>query len=194
MRALHRAPLLALLALTSCGIPATGVVEAGAPASGALPLTQVYFVENGRLVAVPRNTGRPGDPTDALRLLMAGPLTGEGGTDGLTTEVPALPTAPPTAMALPSAAVDEPGSPPSDTSGAAGSSASDTPTVTVAGNAMTIRLPAGMGGLSDLGVRQLVCTATAAYRLTRPSTPSLTAEVTGGPHRVRTSDEDCPDR
>ena len=59
MKALHRVPLLALLALTSCGIPATGVVEAGGPASGVLPLTPVYFVEGGRLVPVPRNTGRP---------------------------------------------------------------------------------------------------------------------------------------
>ncbi|MFC8359373.1 hypothetical protein ACFUIY_05795 [Streptomyces griseorubiginosus] len=193
MKALHRAPLLALLALTSCGIPATGVVEAGGPASGALPLTPVYFVENGRLVAVPRNTGRPGDPTDALRLLSDGPLVGEGGTDrldGLTTELPA----PPTAMALPSAATDVPGSALPDSSGAAGNSASDTPTATVAGNTMTIRLPAGTAGLSDLGVRQLVCTATAAYRLTRPSAPSLTAVVTGGGPLVRTSDARCPAR
>ncbi|MFD0305929.1 hypothetical protein [Streptomyces sp. NPDC127119] len=189
MKALHRAPLLALLAVTSCGIPATGVVEAGGPASGALPLTPVYFVENGRLAALPRNTGQPGDPTDALRLLMAGPLAGEGGTDTLTTELPLLPTA----MAPPSAAVDVPGGSPSDPSGAAGS-ASDTPTVTVAGNVMTIRLPAGMAGLSDLGVRQLVCTATAAYRLTRPSTAALTAVVTGGGHLVRTSDARCPSR
>ncbi|MFE7031916.1 hypothetical protein ACFU9Y_16510 [Streptomyces sp. NPDC057621] len=192
MKALHRAPLLALLAVTSCGIPATGVVEAGGPASGALPLTPVYFVENGRLAALPRHTGRPGDPTDALRLLMAGPLDGERGTDstdGYTTELPLLPTA----MAPPSAAVDVSGGSPSDPSGAAGS-ASDTPTVTVAGNVMTIRLPAGMAGLSDLGVRQLVCTATAAYRLTRPSTAALTAAVTGGGHLVRTSDARCPSR
>ncbi|MER6247144.1 MULTISPECIES: hypothetical protein [Streptomyces] len=193
MKALHRAPLLALLALTSCGIPATGVVEAGGPASGVLPLTPVYFVEDGRLVAVQRNTGRPGDPTDALRLLIAGPLAGEGGTDttdGLTTELPLLPTA----MALPSAAVDVPGGSPSDSPGAAGSSASDTPTATVTGNTMTIRLPVGMAGLSDLGVRQLVCTATAAYRLTRPGTPSMTTAVTGGGHLVRTSDARCPAR
>ncbi|MFD6285850.1 hypothetical protein [Streptomyces sp. NPDC060205] len=200
MKALHRAPLLALLAVTSCGIPATGVVEAGGPASGALPLTPVYFVENGRLAAVPRNTGRPGDPTDALRLLMVGPLADEGGTDVLTTELPLLPTAmaPPSAAVAvpegsPSAAVDVPEASPSDPSGAAGS-VSDIPTVTVAGNVMTIRLPAGMAGLSDLGVRQLVCTATAAYRLTRPGTAALTAAVTGGGHLVRTPDARCPSR
>jgi len=59
---------------------------------------------------------------------------------------------------------------------------------------MTIRLPVGMAGLSDLGVRQLVCTATAAYRLTRPGTPSMTAAVTGGGHLVRMSDARCPAR
>ena len=47
MKALRSVPLLTLLALTSCGIPATGVVEAGGPASGTLPMTRVYFVENG---------------------------------------------------------------------------------------------------------------------------------------------------
>ncbi|MEU0408302.1 hypothetical protein ABZ307_10885 [Streptomyces griseorubiginosus] len=186
MKALHRVPLLALLALTSCGIPATGVVEAGGPASGVLPLTPVYFVEDGRLVPVPRNTGRPGDPTEALRLLMAGPLAGEGRIDGLSTEVPALPTA----MAVPSAASDAPGSPPSDGPGAIG-----TPQVAVRGDTMTIQLPAGMDTLSDTGVRQLVCTAAAAHRLNHPSDAPLTAEVTGGGGwRVSGSDEDCPDR
>jgi hypothetical protein len=39
--------LASLLALSSCGIPATGVVEAGDPASGIPPVTQVYFVASG---------------------------------------------------------------------------------------------------------------------------------------------------
>lgn len=181
MKALHRAPLLALLALTSCGIPATGVVEAGGPASGILPYTQVYFIDEGRLVAMPRNAVRPGDPAEALRLLMAGPLAGEGSTGRLATEVPALPTA----MAVPSATPGTPGSPP----------LTGTPTVTVRGDTMTVRLPAGMDALSDIGVRQTVCTAAAAYRLTRPSTTPLTAVVTaGGGWRVTASDEGCPDR
>lgn len=59
---------------------------------------------------------------------------------------------------------------------------------------MTIRLPAGMDRLSGTGVRQVVCTAVAAYRLTRPSDATVTAEVTGGGWQVRVSDEACPDR
>ncbi|MEU9166298.1 hypothetical protein AB0D34_00540 [Streptomyces sp. NPDC048420] len=179
MKALRRVPpLLTLFALTSCGIPATGVVEAGGPASGALPLTQVYFVEDGGLVAMQRNTDQPGDPAAALLLLMEGPLAGEGRTGRLATEVPG----PPTAVPAPPA-----------TSDTAGEPSSDAPAVTVQDDTMTIRLPSAMGALSDLGVRQTVCTAAAAYRLTRPSAYPLTAEVTGGGGwRVRSSDEDCP--
>ncbi|MFJ4200902.1 hypothetical protein ACIP2Y_14915 [Streptomyces sviceus] len=179
MKPLRRVPLLVLLALTSCGIPATGVVQAGGPASGTLPQTPVYFVEkNGALAAVPRTTELPGDPEAALRLLMAGPLEGEGRLGGLFTEVPGLPTA----AALPT-----------DTAAAPGEPSSDAPTVTVDGNAMTIRLPPGMETLSDTGVRQLICTAAAAYRLTRPSLQAVTAEVTDGAGRlVRGSDEGCP--
>ncbi|MGX1371856.1 hypothetical protein RKD19_007215 [Streptomyces canus] len=178
MKPLRRVPLLALLALTSCGIPATGVVEAGGPASGSLPLTRVYFVEGGSLVAVPRTTEEPGEPEAALRLLMAGPLTGEGGTDGLATEVPGLATS----AALPTATPDVPGEP-----------SLGAPAVTARGDTMTIRFPPGTDGLSDLGARQVLCTAAAAYRLTRPSLQTVTAEVTDGAGRlVRGSDESCP--
>jgi hypothetical protein len=180
MKPLRRVPLLALLALTSCGIPATGVVEAGGPASGTLPMTRVYFVENGALVATLRTTELPGDPEAALQLLMSGPLTGERRSGRLTSEVPGVPTA----MALPPA-TDEPGNP----------SSPDTPKVTVQRDAMTIRLPPGMDRLSGIGVRQIVCTAAAAYRLTRPSDATVTAEVTGGDGwQARASDEGCRDR
>jgi len=67
--------------------------------------------------------------------------------------------------------------------------------VTVEGDTMTIRLPPSMDALSDLGVRQMVCTAAAAYRLNHPSATPVTAEVTGGGGwRVRASDDGCPDR
>lgn len=179
MKALRSVPLLSLLALTSCGIPATGVVEAGGPASGTLPMTPVYFVENGALVAMPRTTELPGDPEAALQLLMAGPLAGEGRSGRLSTEVPGVPTA----MALPPA-IDEPTNPLAgrpDSDGRGGRDGDPT--------------PPGMDGLSDTGVRQIVCTAAAAYRLTRPSDATVTAEVTdGGGRRVTASDEGCPDR
>ncbi|MET7730210.1 hypothetical protein ABZT02_02425 [Streptomyces sp. NPDC005402] len=180
MKALRRVPLLMLLALTSCGIPATGVVQAGGPASGTLPMTPVYFVENGALVATPRTTELPGDPEAALRLLIAGPLDGEGRLGVFSTEVPGLPTSAPR---------------PAATAGAPGEPLSDGPTVTVKEGTMTIRLPPGMDTLTDTGVRQMICTAAAAYRLTRPSADALAAEVTDGAgRRVRGSDEGCPDR
>lgn len=183
MKALRRVPpLLTLLALTSCGIPATGVVEAGGPASGIIPLTPVYFVEDGGLVVMPRNTDRPGDPEAALRLLMAGPLAGEGRTRAsLSTQVPGLPTAAPVPAAT-DQAEQEP-------------APDDGPTVTVKSGTMTIRLPSGIDRLSDVGARQVVCTAAAAYRLTRPSAAAFTAEVSGaGGWRLRVSDEGCPVR
>ncbi|WP_053850829.1 hypothetical protein [Streptomyces sp. NRRL B-24085] len=181
MKLPRRVPLLALLAVTSCGIPATGVVEAGGPASGTLPLTRVYFVENGALVATPRTTEEPGEPEAALALLMEGPLAEDGRRlGGLSTEVPGLPTS----AALPTATAETPGEP-----------ASDAPRVRVQGATMTVRLPPGVGRLTDIGVRQVVCTATFAYRLNRPSVGALTVEVADGTgRRVRGSDEGCPDR
>jgi hypothetical protein len=180
MKTLHRVLPLTLLALTSCGIPATGVVEAGGPASGTLPITQVYFVRDGRLVAMPRTTALPGDPAAALRLLMAGPMAGEGRSgEDVSTEIPALPTS----MALPPTTADPSGQP-----------SPDDPTVTVTGDAMSIRLPQGLGPLSDIAVRQVICTAAAAYRFTRPSAAPVTAEVVyDGGRSVRGSDEGCPD-
>lgn len=179
MKTLHRVLPLTLLALTSCGIPATGVVEAGGPASGTLPITPVYFVSDGALVAMPRTTELPGDPAAALRLLLAGPMAGEGGSgEGVSTELPALPTS----LALPPATADASGQP-----------SPDEPTVTLKRDAMSIRLPAGMGPLSGIAVRQVVCTAAAAYRFTRPSADPVTAVVVyGGGREVTESDEGCP--
>ncbi|MEV7069485.1 hypothetical protein [Streptomyces sp. NPDC093990] len=180
MKLPRRVPLLALLAVTSCGIPATGVVEAGGPASGTLPLTQVYFVENGALVATPRTTGEPGEPEAALELLLEGPLAEDRRLGALSTEVPGLPTS----AALPTASAEAPGEP-----------AFDAPRVRVEGGTMTVRLPSGVGRLTDIGVRQVVCTAAFAYRLNRPSAGALTVEVADGSgRRVRGSDEGCPDR
>ncbi|PWI20972.1 hypothetical protein DI272_42765 [Streptomyces sp. Act143] len=87
----------ALLALSSCGIPATGVVEAGGPASGITPVTSVYFVQNGTLVAVPRTTAFPGDAAAALELLIGGPTFDEARKRlGTAMPRPRAPAAPPT--------------------------------------------------------------------------------------------------
>ncbi|MFM9445562.1 hypothetical protein [Streptomyces acidiscabies] len=107
--------LAALLALSSCGIPATGVVEAGGPASGIAPVTAVYYVRDGALSAAARPTGLPGDPDDALSLLLTLPPPGEG----FTTHVKIPPTA-------------APGSP---------ERAPRIPAVSADGGALTVRLP-----------------------------------------------------
>ncbi|MCI3275131.1 hypothetical protein [Streptomyces cylindrosporus] len=180
MKARHRLPLLlapALLALASCDIPATGVVEAGGPASGMTPVATVYFVQRGALVAVPRITDRPGNAETAMALLLEGP-NGAEASAGYTTEIPVRPTR------APAAATDsvEPSALPPDT-----------PTVKVTGDRLSIQLPAGMGGLSRLATQQLICTAAAVRRISDPSATLSEAYVTDGRgRRTEGSAEDCP--
>jgi hypothetical protein len=94
MRPAHRAarPALlvsAVLLLSACGIPATGVVESGAPGTGIQSPTLIYFIRNGIPVAVPReNTKRAGAVT-AVLTLFRGPTRREEAA-GLTTAVPQL--------------------------------------------------------------------------------------------------------
>jgi hypothetical protein len=159
--ALSVAPVL--FVLSSCGIPATGVVEAGGPASGIVPVTPVYFVRDGALVAFTRPTAEPGDPDAALELLLRGPLPEEV-LRGVSTQVP-----------VPQKA------------------AMRTLSVSVHGGALSVELPTGMGRLSGLATQQLICTAAAAHRLTTPSADPLTADVTDGSGRhAKGSDERCP--
>lgn len=171
------------LALSACGISPTGVVEAGGPASGIAPVTPLYFVRDGVLVAVHRATARPGDAQAALRMLLAGPTPAE--TDGrLSTEVPGPPRAPATPFARPTAARAPEQSPP------------DGPTVTVKGAVLSIRLPFGLGALSRLATEQVICTAAAAHRVGEPSGDALTVTVSesdGGGWHAQGTDEDCPD-
>ncbi|WP_329135213.1 hypothetical protein OG552_21145 [Streptomyces sp. NBC_01476] len=68
--------LAVLLGLTACGVPPSGVIQAGAPATGMSPATTLYFVARGEdatLVAVPRRTAAPVDPATAVALLLGGP-------------------------------------------------------------------------------------------------------------------------
>lgn len=170
--------LASLIALSSCGIPATGVVEAGGPASGIPPITQIYFVHGDTLVAVPRSTAYPGDAGAALRLLMLGPTSAEAGR-GLTTEVPGLPTSEP----LPPPTADESRDP-----------ASDALAVTVNGDTLSAELPPGMPALTRTATRQLICTTAAAHRLGNPSAAPVTVRITSGSGwHAEKSDEDCPE-
>ncbi|MFI8895781.1 hypothetical protein [Streptomyces paradoxus] len=178
MKAVRALALLtSLFALSSCGIPTTGVVEAGGPASGIPPITQVYFVRGDTLVAVPRSIAYPSDPGAALRLLMLGPTSAEA-RQGITTEVPGLPTSTP----VPTPTADESRDP-----------SSDAPAVTVNGDTLTVKLPSGISGLERTATRQLICTAAAAHLLGRPSAGPVTVQVAGDSGwRATGSDEDCP--
>jgi hypothetical protein len=91
MRAVRLSALLLLLpalgALASCGIPTTGVVQAGGPASGVVPTVRVYFVAGGALLGVNRRLAAPVDLDSAVRVLLTGPTRAEQA-NGLTTLLP----------------------------------------------------------------------------------------------------------
>ncbi|MFC4329264.1 GerMN domain-containing protein [Streptomyces andamanensis] len=81
----------ALLALAGCGVPTSGVIDAGTPAVGVPARITLYFVADGTLRPVPRRLPKGiGDPVEgAVRLLLAGPVGDEA--RKLTTALPALP-------------------------------------------------------------------------------------------------------
>ncbi|MCT9080219.1 hypothetical protein [Streptomyces fulvoviolaceus] len=180
MRPVHRATLLvvpAVLALSSCDIPATGVVEAGGPASGIAPTALVYYLRNGTLVAVSRKVPEAGDVTTAVAVLLDGPTPQER-RKHLTTRLarqPALLS--PTDMAQ---------------------DATDTPTeavaVTTRDGSVSVELPWYTAELSSLATDQVICTAARAYLLTRRDLDSVTVTVTGASGRpTEGSDDRCPD-
>ncbi|WP_320782706.1 hypothetical protein [Streptomyces sp. CRN 30] len=175
-------PLLVLgWSAAACDIPATGVVEAGGPASGvrpAVPTTApestdapiprppvvapvpLYFVEDGTLVAVTRAEAGPADPATAVALLFEGPDRTER-RRGLDTELPR--------------------------GGAA-------PAVRTEGATVAIGLSAAAEPLSVTAVDQLACTAAAARLAQDPElgTTLVTVEQPDGRLAGRSSD-DCPD-
>ncbi|MFB7597133.1 hypothetical protein [Streptomyces sp. NPDC056160] len=81
----------ALLMAAGCGVPTSGVIDAGAPAVGVPADVTVYFVADGVLSPAPRRMpAGAADPVGAaVRLLLAGPNPGEA--PKLTTSLPALP-------------------------------------------------------------------------------------------------------
>ncbi|MFC7985247.1 hypothetical protein [Streptomyces sp. NPDC057336] len=167
----------ALLPLSACGIPATGVVEAGEPATGvrgpagtptptqapseAVPAAAVplYFVADGDLVAVTRTVIGATDLGSAVLMLFKGPDAEERGR-GLTSELPP---------------------------------AAEAPTVRADGAAVVVQLPKGTGGLSETAVDQLACTVAVARLRQDPALGSaqVTVEQPGGRLAGRSSD-DCP--
>ncbi|MFD9318314.1 hypothetical protein ACFWDQ_11505 [Streptomyces sp. NPDC060053] len=199
MRALRRALLLcvpALCTLVSCGIPATGVVEAGGPAHGIVPMVRVYLVENGSLVAVPRRPVGAVDAESAVRSLLEGPTDAERA-KRLTTLLPPLTAAPtlaPTPVARP---VATPGASVAPVAGPSGGPADEAPSATVSVNArsgvVSIQLHGFAEELADLAVAQLICTAAEAQRTTDIGAGAVTVKVTNALGRsVEGSDERCP--
>ncbi|MEU4985389.1 hypothetical protein [Streptomyces sp. NPDC021969] len=169
--------LAALLPLSACGIPETGVVEAGEPATGvldpgvtsapsesvpeAVPVVKVplYFVQDGSLVAVDRTVPGSTDLGSSVLMLFEGPDDQERGR-GLTTELP------PAAQA---------------------------PTIRTDGTGVTVQLPRSAGILSDTAVDQLACTVAVARLRQDPALgrAQVTVEQPGGRLAGRSSD-DCP--
>jgi hypothetical protein len=173
--------LPALCALVSCGIPATGVVEVGGPASGIVPTVRVYFVADGTLVAVPRRTVAPVDVASAVDVLLQGPTDAERA-KRLTTLLP--PSGPP-ATAVPSPL-------PTGLASQVPRAARTPDLVKVAtrGDRVSLDLSAEV---NDLAAAQLICTAVGAQDVAEPGGDPVTVTVTGpGGRRVGEAAPDCP--
>jgi hypothetical protein len=173
--------LAALSALVSCGVPATGVVEAGGPASGVVPTIRIFLVMDGTLLAVPRRTVAPVDVESAVDVLLQGPSDAERAM-GLTTLLP-LPGRLPTAA---------PAAPPTDLATRVPEAAQTPDFVKVAtrGDRVSLELSAEV---KDLAAAQLICTAVGAQRIADPGRKPGSVTVTGpGGRRVEGSGEDCP--
>lgn len=94
MRRAHRAvrPALlvaAVLLLSACGIPTTGVVDSGEPATGVRSTTTVYFIKNRVLTAVPRKVAQRAGTEAAVKAVFSGPDDSEQ-LAGLTSALPTL--------------------------------------------------------------------------------------------------------
>ncbi|MFC9125967.1 hypothetical protein ACFT4A_03860 [Streptomyces sp. NPDC057099] len=196
MTARRRAALLALPALcglASCGIPATGVVEAGGPAGGVVPTVRVYFVADGKPRPVSRRGVTPIGAASAVEALLQGP-TAEEQAFGLKSLLPRtrvdLPTAVP-ADPAPSAATEVPRPPATEDPRAA--EATDFAKVTTRGDQVSIELSlSSADDLPDLAVAQLICTATEAARVANPGDDPVTVTVEGRDGRRLESTARCP--
>ncbi|GHD02557.1 hypothetical protein GCM10010313_16470 [Streptomyces violarus] len=197
MTARRRAALLVvpvLCGLASCGIPATGVVEAGGPAGGVVPTIRVYFVADGMPAPVSRRVVAPIGAASAVEVLLQGP-TAEEQAVGLKSLLPLtgadLPTAVPADPGRPPATA-VPRAPATEVPRAAG--ATDFAKVTTRGHRVSIELSlSSAGDLPDLAVAQLICTAVEAHRVAGPGGEEVTAAVAGQDgRRIEGTAARCP--
>ncbi|MGX2992817.1 GerMN domain-containing protein [Streptomyces sp. JNUCC 64] len=65
------------LALTGCGVPPTGVLDAGPPAKGLATAARLYYVRDARLEGVSRPDRELSDVQDVTKLLLSGPTPAE---------------------------------------------------------------------------------------------------------------------
>ncbi|MFF4273241.1 hypothetical protein [Streptomyces sp. NPDC001536] len=164
------------LLLSACDIPATGVVEAGGPASGIPPVVPIYLIQDDALVAVPRAISDAGEPVRAVEALLRGP-TAQERRKRLTT---ALAFPPATVRPTPSPAEDLP---------------DEAVRLTARDDSVYVELPSYAGDLTRLAADQVICTAARAYLLTREDLESTTVTVTDATGEVVVGDvERCPDR
>ncbi|WP_405913211.1 hypothetical protein OG760_23030 [Streptomyces sp. NBC_00963] len=89
--------LTSAVTLTACGVPPSGAIEAGEPASGIVstsappstpPTVSLFFLHDGDLTAYPRRTEDTEDLGAVVRLLFEGLTASESAT--ATTELPHL--------------------------------------------------------------------------------------------------------
>lgn len=79
---MKRLPWVAVaLLISGCGIPSTGVVRAGEPATGITAGLRIYFVSDGRLRGMPDDR-RITNLAGAIKLLQAGPETAKTSNTG----------------------------------------------------------------------------------------------------------------
>ncbi|WP_431946799.1 hypothetical protein [Actinacidiphila sp. bgisy167] len=89
--------LTAATTLTACGVPPSGVIEAGEAARGVPPRSRtaelgtvyLYFLRDGRLIAHARDTTEPGNLEGAVDMLFGGPNHDETAKK-VTTELPVV--------------------------------------------------------------------------------------------------------
>ena len=146
---------VAAVALTACGVPPSGVIETGAPASGmfspgetppSTPATiSLFFLRDGELTPHPYQIDDAGDLEAVVRLLFEASAANE--TQAATTELPRL---------------------------------TDAPRVAIDGDGiLSVRLPGATAPLSRRAVLQLTCTVNHAASLVPTDVPRADAEADG---------------